>query len=556
MEVKTQYVADIIEEDIDPEISTQDLPNFRINRSEFEEIINKTTVVDESDPINPTIKNFIFYFHQQIKNRSIDSIRTIYETDWGRMSEKYYKSTPWPQASAISSLVNNDEVFLILYKEMAYRHIHTRISNTPLEHRIESWKNYVELFNYLLNGTDVKLELPVQWLWDMIDEFVYQFQSFCQIRNKLKTPEDIQLLKNNPQTWSVSEVLNIHQALITKSSILTVLEREKQGQTEEQAIKDLKYGSNPLYRMLGFFCIVGQMRVQCLMGDFHLVLKTISSVDILSRTRSSQVTSCHVTLYYHLGFACMMLRRFIDAIKTFSNILVYINRTRQFHTKSSQYDSIMKKNDQIYSLLAICVSVCAPQRVDDNVYTMLKDKYADKISKMQKGEDQAFEELFMYGSPKFINPTFPNYTSTTDEPATSGQESLRLCFRLFLNQVKQQQIVPTMRSYLKLYTTLPTQKLNDFMENKNDKLLPTQLMCYKHKTREVVRVGGDAASGELTFSSDVDFYVDKEMVHITEIKVQKRYSEFFLWNTDKLLRQAKAAHENPGNTKSTKVTVN
>jgi hypothetical protein len=27
----------------------------------------------------------------------------------------------------------------------------------------------------------VPLELPNQWLWDIVDEFVYQFQSYCQV---------------------------------------------------------------------------------------------------------------------------------------------------------------------------------------------------------------------------------------------------------------------------------------------------------------------------------------------------------------------------------------
>jgi translation initiation factor 3 subunit L len=46
------------------------------------------------------------------------------------------------------------------------------------------------------------LELPPQWLvvGDMIDEFIYQFQEFCQYRAKLKkSNEQINKLKANPQ---------------------------------------------------------------------------------------------------------------------------------------------------------------------------------------------------------------------------------------------------------------------------------------------------------------------------------------------------------------------
>ena len=47
----------------------------------------------------------------------------------------------------------------------------------------------------------VRLELPNQWLWDIIDEFIYQFQSFSQFRSRLaKMPEpDVQALKSNPK---------------------------------------------------------------------------------------------------------------------------------------------------------------------------------------------------------------------------------------------------------------------------------------------------------------------------------------------------------------------
>jgi hypothetical protein len=39
--------------------------------------------------------------------------------------------------------------------------------------------------------------LPNVWLWNMVDEFLYQFQSFAQYRSKLttKSPEEIELLK-------------------------------------------------------------------------------------------------------------------------------------------------------------------------------------------------------------------------------------------------------------------------------------------------------------------------------------------------------------------------
>ena len=75
------------------------------------------------------------------------------------------------------------------------------------------------------------LELPEQWLWDIIDEFIYQFQSFSQYRSKLKSKSDIELglLKAHPEVWNVNTVIGTLSALIAKSKIVQTLENEKSG---------------------------------------------------------------------------------------------------------------------------------------------------------------------------------------------------------------------------------------------------------------------------------------------------------------------------------------
>lgn len=52
------------------------------------------------------------------------------------------------------------------------------------------------------------LDLPNQWLWEIIDEFIYQFQAFQQFRSKLqkKSGEEIEMLKHNLRTWDVLQV--------------------------------------------------------------------------------------------------------------------------------------------------------------------------------------------------------------------------------------------------------------------------------------------------------------------------------------------------------------
>lgn len=37
----------------------------------------------------------------------------------------------------------------------------------------------------------------------------------------------------------------------------------------------------------------------------------------------------------------------------------------------------------MYALLAIAVSLC-PQRIDENIHSVLKDKFSDKMARMQR----------------------------------------------------------------------------------------------------------------------------------------------------------------------------
>jgi len=44
----------------------------------------------------------------------------------------------------------------------------------------------------------------------MVDEFIYQFQAFCQFRQRVnaKSAEELSALKSQPDVWSTPRVLN------------------------------------------------------------------------------------------------------------------------------------------------------------------------------------------------------------------------------------------------------------------------------------------------------------------------------------------------------------
>lgn len=105
--------------------------------------------------------------------------------------------------------------------------------------------------------------------------------------------------------------------------------------------------------------------------------------------------------------------RYVEAIREFNKILLYIYKTKQYHQKSPQYEQILKKNEQMYALLAICLSLCPQVKlVDETVNSQLREKYGEKMIRMQRYDDEAFaiyDELFSYACPKFITPSAPSF---------------------------------------------------------------------------------------------------------------------------------------------------
>ena len=115
----------------------------------------------------------IVHFHQAVLDNNLAEITVAYESGWNRLTEKFYSKTEWPEAEIIAPLVNDgeyrylcspyptqgyspflrtrvDQIFLILYRELYYRHVYSRIQ-PDIDDRFHSYENSCELFNYLLS---------------------------------------------------------------------------------------------------------------------------------------------------------------------------------------------------------------------------------------------------------------------------------------------------------------------------------------------------------------------------------------------------------------------
>lgn len=378
----------------------------------------------------------------------------------------------------------------------------------------------------------------------MIDEFIYQFNSFCAYRQRIAlkadNEEEIQLLRESPNTWGCYNVLNVLYSLIQKSQISEQLAAMKRG--EDGNAYAGEYGSRTLYKMLGYFSIIGLLRVHCLLGDFSLALKTLDDIELNKKAMFARVMAAHFDTYYYVGFSYMMMRRYADAIRMFSHILVYVSRTKNFQ-KNAQYDTITKKTDQMYALIAICVAF-QPTRLDDTIHTALREKYGEDLNKMQRGGPESlalFENLFKSACPKFIAPTPPDF----DNPAINV-DPIDHHLAIFMDEVKNNMWSPTVKSYLKLYTTMDVNKLAGFLDIEAD-TLRNWLLVNKQRSRQMRWSESGLLVGDVVNSSDLDYAMQgvspkhdlpryvllislQDLIHISEAKVGRRLVDWYLRN--------------------------
>jgi len=129
----------------------------------------------------------------------------------------------------------------------------------------------------------------------------------------------------------------------------------------------------------------------------------------------------------------------------------------------------------------------------------------------------AFEELFIYACPKFMTANPPPYDdpnainailNSVDVPYDATQRHLAV----FLSDVTAQLSVPTLRSFLKLYTSLDAKKLAKFLDVDEEEMVQ-EMMVLKQASKSLSRVPGVEGSGllngQMTTTSDLNFVIDE-----------------------------------------------
>lgn len=209
---------------------------------------------------------------------------------------------------------------------------------------------------------------------------------------------------------------------------------------------------------------------------------------------------------------------------------------------------INKTADRMYALLAICQALC-PTKVDEGIATVMKEKFGDQHSKMIRGGDDslaAFEEMYLHGAPRFISPNPPPYELESDEALqayAAVPDASQHQLTLFVSTVEPQLSTSTLRSFLRLYTTLGTEKLANFLGVTEEQVLE-MLMVAKGAARKLTWVDPTVTStstaaasssspslleGEIVGVSDLNFGIDESHhLLVAQTTTSRQFGGFFL----------------------------
>lgn len=319
------------------------------------------------------------------------------------------------------------------------------------------------------------------------------------------------------QIWSCYSVLNVLYSLIQKSKIQDHLKSLRN--SEESLDLSDEFLARPLYRLFGYFSILGLLRVHVLLGDFTLALKSLDEIDLRSMastlSRLHAVHAAHISAFYFVGIAYLFLRRYGDAIETFTRGFSHFHKHRRY---TFGPESVGKVVDRMVALVAFAHTLAPNHKLDDWVRQAVTDKFGDAYNRLNRFHEKdslaAAEELLNRACPKFLSPLPPPLPESAGGMATPVADTFKYQIDILLGDLASRLNVNETRAYLRLYTTLGTSKLAALKGVRESEVL-CDLAVLKGSSRETrwksshEESNGSLLYGNLESIGDMTFFIDE-----------------------------------------------
>ena len=85
----------------------------------------------------------------------------MYEKSFSAISERYFKASPWPSVEAIARFADNDHVFCLLYKEMYFRHVYSKVRWCAAEKGVDQHRGIGGFFFFFFSSVFFSLPFSV-----------------------------------------------------------------------------------------------------------------------------------------------------------------------------------------------------------------------------------------------------------------------------------------------------------------------------------------------------------------------------------------------------------
>ncbi len=288
--------------------------------------------------------------------------------------------------------------------------------------------------------------ITIPWIYDIMQEFAYQFQGFCQYRYiNHSNPDTLETLRNNRDAWNLTETLSILTRLV------------EAGRTR---------ASDPLSTVVqhfGYFATIELARIQCLLGEYTSSLATVRDIKLNDRNELfTRSPICHFNLFYHIGVSQMMLGRFEEALITLSDCVLFVlalNKPGAANSLRAGVSSTLNRMmDRALALLAILIVLTPYYRVEDQVRVAVDAKFSDKVLRRLTAGDAAIAtELFESACPKFICPIIPDHTVPR---ATNDVYDTQV--RSMVEKIIKEVPFLKVRNFLGMYKSIEISKLAEF----------------------------------------------------------------------------------------------
>ncbi|OII76019.1 hypothetical protein cand_007650 [Cryptosporidium andersoni] len=574
------------------------------------------------------VQSFLLNLSDALNENDIEKIRHLYEISFHSLTYRYYMKSHWPSISSVESILETmgsySEVSILLYSELYYRHVFAKFPNqVKWQDRVASWKNYVKLFGFLLlrefsksNSQPIKITnslaatfeqygvqlqdnslpsdkilLPSEWIYGIMDEFVYQLQDTCRYTVRVTHAsndysQDDRVNKIDQNIWRCDITLQLFQTIIDESKIRSILSGSEETQVETALISQAQ-DTIPLRYQLGYFSMLCLVRIHVLLGDYYTAIEVADFIDSqLLRTLLWKVPTAYVSYLYYLGFAYMMLQRYIDAIRIFQQSTVSFASSTvgssslpgNQGTSSYQHDAIGKCVDRMSWLMLFCQLLSYGSnssninRLEETLSHQGDRKLASTFVSISS-DISNWKELLLKVSPRFISSCIPQFLHEEDSNKIDFNESQNRQMTVFTPSVQIYELSCMIRSFTKLYNNLNVETLASLMhvakkgvnqksrsvikecdeklDSKtntinvmeanaiNDDLKPhnpadiarSQIMAIKSRSgRQIIwKPGTSLLGGEIvSISGDFDLLLDVDTIHIMEGKqVDKFFGDVF-----------------------------